>query len=411
MHPDRSTTPSTRRTIAATTLTVLAGLMPVATAAASAPPDAPPSATTGGNPAGCVADWDGTPLFTDQFTVDHADNYSIEYHDNYKVLTVVEPYFGADPEHYVLVQCGTDAPDLDGELAGAQVVDIPIESMYSTSSSHLGFIDVLGIADTVTGVSNADTVMIDSVRSRVDAGEVVSFAPTFEVDAEVVINGAPDVLVGGGSDDPAHEAIVAAGIPVLGNAEWMETTPQGWAEWVGFFAALTNTEATANDLMAEWTADYDAAAELVADVAERPTVLTGELYDGAWFARGGQNLVARFIADAGGDYLYADTDETGTLSLDIETVLVDGGDADVWLTTNGGFFTRDEALAIDERYGQFAAWDAGGVWTNVAAVDPAVSTLEVGPTRIADYLLDYVKIFHPDVAGDHEFVFFEAVTS
>ena len=58
----------------------------------------------------------------------------------------------------------------------------------------------------------------------------------------------PDVYITGGGEDPAHDVIRAAGIPVIPNVEWLETTPEGWAEWVGLFAALTNTEAVANDL-------------------------------------------------------------------------------------------------------------------------------------------------------------------
>lgn len=365
------------------------------------------AADTGANPAGCVSDWQGEPLFQDQFKVQYADNYTITYFDNYKVLSVREPAPGEPAADYVLVQCGTVLPAFTGELAGAQVVEIPVQTLFSGSTSHLGFIDALGVADRVTGVGDTSFVVMPSVRERIDAGAVVAFAPTWEVDAELVLGASPDVFVTGGTADPAYDAIVAAGVPVLANAEWLETSPKGWAEWVGFFAALTNTEATANELFEGWVDDYDAAAELAAGVESRPSVITGSLWEGDWYARGGQGIVPNFIADAGGAYLYADDPGTGSLILDIETVIADGGpEADVWLSPISGFTTRDEALGTDSRYGEFAAWERGGVWINDGSPSPAISLFEVGPINIGPYLRDYLKILHPELAADHEFVFF-----
>ena len=293
---------------------------------------------------------------------------------------------------------GSEAPPLDGDLDGATVIEVPVESMFSESSSHYGFIDVLDIEGTVTGVGDASLVVTPSLAERAAAGELESFAPNFTLDPEVVVAAHPDVYVTGGTDDPGHEVIRAAGIPVVPDVEWLETTPEGWAEWVGLFAALTNTEARANELYDQWIADYEAAAALAADVAERPTVLTGGLFEGTFYASGGDGIVAEFIADAGGEYVYADDPNPGSIELDIETVLADGADADVWLLPQG-FTSEEEAVAADERLGDFAAWDAGGVWTNQIPLDPAVSFLEQGPVMIDEYLLDYVAVLHPDVAS------------
>ena len=37
---------------------------------------------------------------------------------------------------------------------------------------------------------------------------------------------------------------------------------------------------------------------------------------------------------------------------------------------------------------------------------PGVSFIEQGPVRIADYLLDYITIFHPDLVANHQLAFF-----
>jgi iron complex transport system substrate-binding protein len=379
-------------------------------AAATAPPSSGPGSApdTGGNPAGCVSDAEpGAELFPDQFEVEHAENYSLRYEGNYKVLTVE-----VDAERsatYVLVQCGTEAPELEGDLRGAVVVDIPITTMFSESTSHNGFIDVLDIEGTVTGVGDGSFVVTPSLRQRIDAGQVESFSPNFVPDTEIVVASAPDVFVTGGSPLAEHEIIAAAGIPVVANVEWLETTPEGWAEWVGLFAALTNTEARANELYAEWIAGYEAAAALAEGVTERPTVITGGLFEGVWHANGGDSIVAEFVADAGGDYVYDDDTSTGSIQLDIESVLAEGADADVWLLPTPDVSTREAAEAVDERYSEFDAWEQGGVWTYDVPLDPTISFIEQGPVMIDEYLLDYVAVLHPELVGDHEFVFLSEV--
>lgn len=366
---------------------------------------------TGRNPAGCVEDVDaGEDLFPDRFEIRHADNLSLAYHDTYKVLTVGEPSPDVEPQRYVLVQCGTETPPLEGDLAGATTVEIPVRSLYSQSTSHLGFVDELGVADVVTGVANADVVVTPGVRERIDARDVTTFAEDYEVNTELVIAGDPDVFVTGGTEDPAHQVLTDAGVPVVANAEWLETSPLGWAEWIAFFAALTNTEAAATDLYAGIETRYEQAAALTAGVTDRPTVITGGLFEGDWYARGGAGIVPQFVADAGGAYVYADDTTTGSLILDIEQVLADAHDSEMWLGPLG-FATRAEAEDADSRYAQFAAWDAGGVWNTTRQADDAGGNayFDQGPVEIDRILLDLVKILHPDLAPDHDLEFYERV--
>jgi len=415
IHPFQSTplskvvgTPSrTRRRTSAAALGLALAASAAGVAGATTAPASP--IDTGANPSGCVEGAEqGAELFPDQFTVQNAANFTLTYESNYKVLTVGETSPEAGTHTYVLVQCGTEAPALEGDLADATVVAIPITTMFSESTSHIGFIDVLDLEDTVTGVSDGSWIVTPSLRERIDAGEIESFNTTGVIDTEVIVAADPDVYVTGGFDDPAHEAIAEAGIPIVANAEWLENTPEGWAEWVGLFAALTNTEARANELYSDWIAGYDAAAALVEGVTEQPTVITGGLYEGTWFANGGDSITAEFIADAGGDYVYDDDPDTGSIELDIETALAEGAEADVWLLANG-FTTEDEALAADARNEEFNAWDEGGVWINSIPSDPSVNPFEQGPVMIDTYLLDYIKILHPELVPDHELVFFSAV--
>ena len=62
--------------------------------------------------------------------------------------------------------------------------------------------------------------------------------------------------------------------------------------------------------------------------------------------------------------------------------------------------------SIGEHDGEFGAWADGGVWSNATPPDPSISFIEQGPVRIADYLRDYIQIFHPELEPDRELVFY-----
>ena len=104
--------------------------------------------------------------------------------------------------------------------------------------------------------------------------------------------------------------------------------------------------------------------------------------------------------------MYADDTSTGSITLDIEQVLVDGADAQVWVNPTAGFTDEASAVAMDSRYGEFGAWADGGVWSNATPPDPSISFIEQGPVRIADYLRDYIQIFHPELEPDRDLVFY-----
>ena len=82
------------------------------------------------SPAGCGGKYDATKdYFPDKVTLEDAVHFSVTYHRSYKVVHARETGAGSPPEQYVLVQCGTPAPKLEGELAGAQLVNVPIRSL------------------------------------------------------------------------------------------------------------------------------------------------------------------------------------------------------------------------------------------------------------------------------------------
>ncbi|MBT2451400.1 ABC transporter substrate-binding protein [Streptomyces sp. ISL-43] len=363
---------------------------------------------------GCITDYDpGKDYFPVKSTLKHAKNFSLRYEKSYQVLTVNEPYPKGRPESYVLVKCGAPKPELTGDLAGAQQVTTPVKSLYSASTTHLPLLSETGTLDVLTGVAGSKHISSAEVRERVASGKVVEYAKDRTLNAELVIGAKPDVLMTQGTDDPQYPKLRQAGIAVVANAEWLESSPLGRAEWVKAMAALTGAEKRAGEVFDTIEGDYGkvAARAAAAVTAGKPVqVLPGTMYQGTWNMAPGGSYAGKLIKDAGGTYPWADDPGTGNLQLNFEAVYAKGGDAPVWLVGEKWASTADPVKA-DRRYGELKAVSAGEVWTNTKALGPEGGNdyFERGVLRPDLVLADIFALLHPDQAKDHTFTFYTKV--
>ncbi|MCL2534810.1 MAG: ABC transporter substrate-binding protein [Nocardiaceae bacterium] len=368
------------------------------------------SADTAADARGCITDFDAnTDYFPDKSTLLDAKNFTVEYHNSYQVLTVNQPYPGAAPESYVLVKCGAPAPELTGNLASAPQITTPIQSLYSASTTHLPLITELGQLDVLTGVANAANVNGDDIRARIAEGKITEYASGKTVNVEKVVAANPDVLMTQGTDDPSYGKLRAAGIPVVANAEYLENTALGRAEWVKMMAALTGTEAEATTLYDQIRSDYEKVAATAA-TAEKKPVINGTMYQGTWYMPAGGSYVGQLLHDAGATYPWANDPATGSLQLNFETVYAENGTAPLWIVMSDWATTAD-AVAEDQRYGQLTAVKDGQVWSGTKDMGPTGGNnfYQLGVLRPDLVLGDLVAIVHPELAPNHEFAFYRPV--
>lgn len=383
---------------------------PSSDAASAASPTGGASPQLGAD--GCVTSFDpAADYFPDKVTFSHATGITVEYHGSYKTVTVKEPVQGAAPETYVLVQCGA-TPELPADLAAAPRVTIPVKRVVTTSATQLPAFELLDVVDSLAAVDTPDTVWSEPIKARIAEGAVVGVGNGtggFNVEAIAALE--PDLFVSSGFPDPAHDKLRELGVPVLGNAEWLETSPLGRAEWLKFTALLTNTEAAATEAFATIEKDYEAVRSRVADVTERPTVFTGAPFQGEWFKAGGRSYAAQLLADAGMTYVFADDESTGSQPVAIEVMLEAAADADLWLNAD---FTRQwaniAAMGGDEpRLLELRAAKEGRVYNPVLRVNATGGNdyWQQGVVRPDLVLRDLAKIAHPDRFADVDFTFYE----
>lgn len=361
---------------------------------------------------GCVETYDeSVDYFPQKTAVTHADGFTIDYFNNYKVVTVAAPWLGAeDSATYVLVQCGTPNPP---GFEDAVVLDIPVRRFVSMSTTYLPYLEAYGLMDSLVGVDNATYAYSPSVQAALAAGELVELGSGATVNVEAALDLNPDIIMtsaSGSADFDTHPKLEEVGLTVVLNADYLDVTPLGRAEWGKFIAAFYNEEAQAEALFNTTATEYDSLVALTADVSERPTVLANTPFEGTWYMPGGQSYTAQLLDAAGADYLWGEDESTGTLFLDFESVYDQAADGDYWL--NLGFvFSLADLEAADERYADFAAFQNGTTYnydlrTNAFGGNDFFESAAANPQLV---LADLIKIFHPDLVPDHDFVYYRIV--
>ncbi len=395
-------------------LTLLTACVAPATAPAVATPaaavgSAAMAAPTANLTDGCVGTFDpAIDYFPEKIALTHADGFTVEYHNSYKVITVATPWPGAEAaEEYLLVQCGAPTPE---GFDATQVIEVPLKSIVTMSTTYLPFLEAYGVLDRLVGVDDATYVNNPTVLQMAADSAIAQIGYGAGVNIEQILELAPDLVMTYGSGTPdydAHPVLLNAGIKVALNAEWLATSPLGRAEWGKFIALFFNQEAAAEALFAETVDRYAALKTQAAAVTSKPTVFTDSEYQGTWFVAGGRSFTAQLLADAGAAYLWADNESTAGIPLAFEAVFDRAADADYWI--NVGFVgSLAELQAGDERYRDFAALQNGNVWNNNKRVNANGGSdyYESAVAHPDAVLADLIAIFHPDLLPDHAFTYY-----
>jgi len=359
---------------------------------------------------GCVETYDpAIDYFPQKATLTHTDGFTIAYMNHYKVVTIEEPWPGAESAfEYVLVQCGTPAPE---GYEATQIIEVPVPTIATMSTSYLPFLDQLGVLDRLVAVDDVTYVNNPTVLAMAEANEILQVGYGAGVNIEQLLDLAPAIIMTYGSGSPEYDAypvLLNAGLHTVVNAEWLETSPLGRAEWGKFMALFFNQEALAAEQFTATVQQYEALAAKATAVEEKPTVLTDSEYQGSWYVAGGNSYTAQYLADAGADFLWADEESTGSVPLAFEVIYDKAADADYWI--NVGFVNSlDEMAAADARYADFAAFQQGNVWNNNKRQN-ANGGNDYYESAVANpdlVLADLISIFHPALLPDHETVYYQ----
>lgn len=368
----------------------------------------------------CVAGFDpSVDYFPDRIAVRHAQRFQISYHGHYKVLEVRTPTLsdggGEVRDVMVLVQCGTPVPPLEGALAGAHVVEVPIRTLATNEDRSVTRARVLGALDRLVAVGDGG-IYDRGVRERWASGEVLEIGASFHgaPNYERLLQLEPDAtflstasLAHAGSLQRARELGIRAA-PIL---SWSEPTVLGQAEWLKHMAVFLNAEAEAEAIFGEIEGRYLALRERAAGAPERPLVvwLDPDGPRGQW-AVPAANWIAQAIEDAGGENPFRDEEGPERSTVTTELIVQRAGDARF-------FLTESVALAEPGSTGVLEALPAlregrlMDVHRRSIPQEDAYDWYESAVVEVDRVLEDLVALFHPALLPDHAFHHLRAARS
>jgi len=276
---------------------------------------------------------------------------------------------------------------------------------------HIAMADFAGAVDAITGLAEAQYVTSPEVRKNLATGKVKEVGNGSAMNYEQIVAMKPDLVMTMGSPVAPfsrYQPLTGAGIPVIMNAEWLETTPLGRAEWVKLMAALLNKEEVVNAKFSAMEQEYNRIKDLAAKTTTKPEVVIGMPFKGTWYVPDGDSYLTQFLRDAGAKYHWSDVISTGSLALDFETVAPIALKADVWLNM-GNAQSKAEIAATDQRYTHFNAYQKGALYNSNKRINDigANDYWESGSVNPHLVLADLIKIFHPELLPDHQLVYYK----
>lgn len=339
--------------------------------------------------------------------VKYAQHFTIEVHENFETIIVKNPWKEGDTlVSYALYPKDTKEPDM--EWAEFKV-PIPIDKVVATSSPHIGFIGLLGELDKITGVADDKYLYNTDIYEKVNNGKIAQVGSLKDSNLEVLLDLSPDLVMKTGIDNVRNEDVrlTDAGIPISYNVEWMETNMLARAEWIKFVGAFFNQDEKADSIFKSVEKEYLDALSIVADIDDRPSIMTGNNFKGTWYMPSADSYLTKLIHDAGGDYYYKNKKSTGSLPLSFEVVLNDLIEADYWIGPRAK--SLKELEMMDERYTLFKAFREGNVYTFNKRISQNGGNdyWESGMTRPDLILKDVIKILHPDLLPNHQLFYYK----
>lgn len=338
----------------------------------------------------------------------YASGFRILQYEDYKIIEVTKAFPNSkDTLRYALVE-----DQLNNSFDGSQfdqVIQIPIESIVVTSTTHIPSLEMLGVDHTLVGFPNLDYVSSALSRKRIQENKIKELGQNESINTEVLIDLEPDAVVSFGveGENTSMYTVEKSGIPVLYNGDWVEQDPLGKAEWIKFFGALYGKSKEADSIFSTIEKAYLETKKLTENMVEKPTVLSGAMYKDVWYLPKGESWPAQLIKDAGGNYLWSETEGTGSLSLSIEAVLEKGQEADFWIAP--AQYASYSKLAKDHAvYTKFEAFQNKKTYTFSKKRGETGGLLyyELAPNRPDLVLKDMVHYLHPDVLPNYEPYFF-----
>ncbi len=281
------------------------------------------------------------------------------------------------------------------------IIKTPIKKIVTFSHTHLACIEKLEQNSTILGVTEGAFLQGSKWEKSIQNKEIKDLGTGDESVKEKIIAIKPEiVLVSNAADIDKLKTLEKFNIQTILNVDWLETHPVGRAAWIKLFGLLFESEKESENIFQNIEKEYNEIKKIAKNKTKKVTILTDMPFRGTWYLAGGKSYTAKFIEDAGGDFIGKDNNNTASIPTTIENLYTKGKNADIWLNV-GQAKTLKEVAQNDERLTNFMPYQQKKIYNYGA--DYWLTSI-INPQEI---LADMLHIFHPELLKDRKMKYYK----
>ena len=314
----------------------------------------------------------GTDTAGDTLTMRYARHIALIQHKDYTEAVIYNPW-----------QAG-------GVLSRYEIRQ-PLSHSAIFIASVASLIEELGGINAISGVCEPEYIANQRILQALDDGRIVDLGSAMTPSRERIIDLSPDaILLSPFQNVGSYGNIEQLGIPIIPCADYMEGSALARAEWMRFYGRLFGHGERADSLFTTVEAEYLKIRSTSPDTGR--TVFFDGRNGSAWYMPGGHSTLGQMVADAGGRYIFADNEQSGSVPFSFEQVFDKCRDADIWLYR----YNARERMTLHllrseyEPYSRFRAFQQGNVF---GCNNAELIFFEEYPYHPERLLQDFVNIF------------------
>lgn len=288
--------------------------------------------------------------------------------------------------------------------------ELPITNIMVETVSGIAFLDELGAVSTIKGVADSKYIYNPKIAAKIKNNEVLEIGNVNELYLEVILQHKPQVIIA--STNPVlakyHQQLEQNGVKILYIDEYLENDPLGRLEYLKVFGKILNKEDLALQRFEKIEKKYDSIKSIIQNHGKgNVKTLVNTMFGDVWYLPTKNNLQAKLINDAKGNYIFNDKQSENTLNLSFEEVYTEAKNATHWINPN--YNSLAQMKASYPNYAWFDAYKTGKVYNSDkrSNIYGAKDYFEQGIIRPDLILNDLGKIFYPDLFPNYNLYFYQ----
>ncbi len=342
-------------------------------------------------------------------TVTCANGFTLKKTGPNLLLTVKNPWQHASGIEfsYLLSDSVTTSSKISDH---SWVIKTPVKKVICLSTTHIGFVDMLGEIRTIRGISGKNLVVNPEIRKGINNGSISDVGYDENLNFELILKIDPDLVFVYGVGVEITNTVRKLndlGIPTMLIGEYLEEEPLAKTEWIKVFGACYGKLPEASQAFDFTVARYLELKDLAVTSMERPAVLLGLPWRGTWYVSGSKSYVARLIKDAGANYVWNQLDFNESRPMSLEKIYEKALSADLWLNT-GEALTSSDVLSVDARFGKLPVFINKSMYNNnnMLSETGGNAFYESGVVEPDVILKDLICIFHPQLLPSYRLKYY-----